>query len=122
VAAERHDICEVPIQNIFNDFVSREAHVALLIDVIENLNRREVRDMLVRLEEFVGNGVVIVFAIRDEIPTGDDEENTFQHIRSLWKAEDLSALGYRVDVYEDFSLVEGQPPFRLGIAVKTWER
>lgn len=122
VAAERHDICEIPIQNIFNDFVVREAHVALMIDVIEHLPGREVRDMLVKLEEFVANGVLIIFAIRDEIPKASDEENAFLHIRSLWKPEDLAELGYRVDVYENFPLAEGRPPVRLGIAAKTWER
>lgn len=121
VAAERHDVCEIPIQNIFNEFVSRESHVALLFNVIEHLAKREVMDILVKVEEYVANGVVILFPIREQIPDISDEENVFQRIRSLWKPENFSELGYRVDVYEDFPAGEGQPPITLGWAVKTWD-
>jgi hypothetical protein len=118
--AERHDIHQCRIQDVFEELVAREADVALLTNVLEHMPRREALKLLVRLEEFVGRGVVIFLPL-GRLRHVDAESNALERQRSTWKVGELARLGYDVDVYEGYYQL-GRTKMAAAWAIKSWQK
>lgn len=100
-AARRHEICEMRIEQIFEEMVPGEADIALLIDVLEHFTPKDAYRLLTKVEQFVKGGVVI-FSPVGHVEQEELDGNAMQRHRSFWQPEDWSRLGYAVDVYEHF--------------------
>mgnify|MGYP006284683169 FL=1 len=120
VRAERHDIHQCRIQEVFDELVAREADVALLINVLEHMPRRDGLRLLMRLEEFVGRGVVIFWPI-GKVRNISTEGNALEQPRSAWKPHQLARLCYDVDVYEGYTHSDRRS-LAGAWALKSWNR
>lgn len=118
--AQRHDVREIRVEQIFEEFVSGEADVILMMDVLEHFPYRDALRLLTRLEPFARRGIVI-FSPLGHTAQEPIDGNALQLHRSFWDAQDLTRLGYDVDVYQGFHL-QFDPPAPAFWAIKTWQR
>lgn len=99
--AKQHEIINSRIEEIIDEIPPGEVDVALLIDVLEHFKPADAMRLLLRLEQWVGLGIV-VFLPLGNVPQGAYDHNALQRHLSSWKAGDLARLGYDVTVYPKF--------------------
>lgn len=118
--AQRHEIHEIRIEQIFEELSPGEADVVLLMDVLEHFSRREALRLLTRLEKFVRRGIII-FAPLGHTPQDNLDGNALQRHRSFWEAGDLARLGYNIEIYHGYHITF-DPPAAAFWAIKKWAR
>jgi len=81
---------------------SNSYSVVLGLDVIEHLKRRHALALISEAERIASDRVVFFVPLGPCPSFAADQPNPYQEHLSIWTADDLEALGYQVDIMEDF--------------------
>ena len=95
-----------------------EGDVALLLDVLEHLEKATASVMLARLKAN-SKEIVVFLPLGDTIGYSGDVTNPYQRHRSAWHAEELESLGFIVEVYKGFHTHVKHEPVDAAWAVWT---
>ncbi len=99
IKAADHEVVEGRIENAAEDVKFENFDVALLLNVVMELERREVLKLLCQLERRLKQGIVI-YSPLGRLSQESPDPNALERQRSFWKANDFARLGYDVEIFE----------------------
>jgi SAM-dependent methyltransferase len=71
----------------------------LMTDVLEHIPKTDVRDYVIKKAEAAARKRVVIVVPLGDVGNDSYDGNPYQYHRSIWQAEDLEGLGYKVDVF-----------------------
>jgi len=100
VAAKHHDVVRANL--IKSNYKIKECSLAIMIDVIEHLEKEDALGLLSHLKS-VSKNIVIFTVDGDTLGYSNNEmENPLQEHKSIWTAKEFEEMGFEVTVYENF--------------------
>ena len=117
-SAKTHDVVHAHI--VHSNYKVPECDVVLMIDVIEHLKKEDALELLEYLKT-KANQIVLFTPEGDTIGySSGDMGNVLQEHLSAWTPESLEALGFEVEVFEDFHTHVKDYP--IGVIWAIWNK
>lgn len=101
VKAKRHIVWEMDMVYFAETRAADEFDIALLLDVLEHLEKPKALAFLKEVERITTKRILIWLPIGD-CPQGAKDGNPLEIHRSTWSVEELQALGYTVQHFPNF--------------------